>query len=234
MLEILPAVLVRKKLKLDTIERIMGPFPAPKFKFVYEADYFPVRGGKLFYRIIDKKKNELFVDRKGIFLVTDKPNEFTFYGKYKNAKGSLSREAYLKPYKIVLTKRMKGKDTIIRYFAQYKLDKYDIIFEINKQNFNRESSFYNKVSVTWHLQGSRESVRMKNEESLELAENSLHGIQNFLNPLQFYEEQLTPLEKLQKKLSRLKITPESTTDTSPDLPPLPDGGGGQGPPPSQY
>ena len=106
MLEILPAVLVRKKLKLDTIERIMGPFPAPKFKFVYEADYFPVRGGKLFYRIIDKKKNELFVDRKGIFLVTDKPNEFTFYGKYKNAKGSLSREAYLKPYKIVLTKRM--------------------------------------------------------------------------------------------------------------------------------
>ena len=75
---------------------------------------------------------------------------------------------------------------------------------------------------------------MKNEESLELAENSLHGIQNFLNPLQFYEEQLTPLEKLQKKLSRLKITPESTTDTSPDIPPLPDGGGGHGPPPSQY
>ena len=86
MLEILPAVLVRKKLKLDTIERIMGPFPAPKFKFVYEDDYFPVRGGISFYRIIDKKKNELFVDRKGTFLVTDKPKEFTFYGKYNLSK----------------------------------------------------------------------------------------------------------------------------------------------------
>jgi hypothetical protein len=204
MLEILPAVLVRKKLKLDTIERIMGPFTVPKFKFVYEDDYFPVRGGKLFYRIIDKKKNELFVDRKGTFLVTDKPNEFTFYGKYKNAKGSLSRETYLKPYKIVLTKQLKEKETITRYFAQYKLDKYDRIFEINKQNFSRTSNFYDKVFIIWQLKGSKESVRMKNEESLEIAENSLQGMQNFLDPLQFYEEELSSLEKVQKKLSNLK------------------------------
>ena len=228
MLEILPAVLVRKKLKLDTIERIMGPFPAPKFKFVYEDDYFPVRGGISFYRIIDKKKNELFVDRKGTFLVTDKPKEFTFYGKYKNAKGSLSREAYLKPYKIVLTKRMKGKGTIIRYFAQYKLDKYDTIFEINKQNFNRESSFYNKVYFAWQLKGSKENILMKNEETLELAEKSLHGIQNFLDPLEFYEEDITSVEQLQKKLSRLKFVPDST-DTSSDPPS--GWSAGDGPPP---
>ena len=57
MLEILPSVLVQKKLKLDTVERIMGPFPAPKFKFVYEADFFPVRGGEFFYRVIDVNKN---------------------------------------------------------------------------------------------------------------------------------------------------------------------------------
>ena len=229
MLEILPPVLVRKKLKLDTIERIMGPFPAPKFKFVYEDDYFPVRGGILFYRVIDKKKNEIFVDRRGVFLVTDKPNEFTLYGRYKNAKGSLLREAYLKPYKIVLTKKMKSKDIIIRYFAQYKLDKYDTIFEINKQNFNRKSSFYNKVSFAWQLKGPKENILMKNKKSLELAEKSLHGIQNFLDPLQFYEEDVTLEEKLQKKLSKLKFTPESTTDTSPDLPPPPPPGGGAGP-----
>jgi hypothetical protein len=228
MLEILPAVLVRKKLKLDTIERIMGPFPAPKFKFVYEDDYFPVRGGISFYRIIDKKKNELFVDRKGTFLVTDKPKEFTFYGKYKNAKGSLSREAYLKPYKIVLTKKMKSKDTIIRYFAQYKLDKYDTIFEINKQNFNRESNFYKKIRLVWQLKGPKENILMKNEEALEVAENSMYGIQNFLDPLEFYEEDVTLEEKLQKKLSKLKFTPEST-DTSSDPPP--GWSAGDGPPP---
>ena len=230
MLDKLPGVLVSGKENSDTVETIRGPFPAPKFKFVYEQDYYLLREGKSFYRVIDKKKNELFVDDKGKFIIPNKPNESTLYGKYKIAKGSLSRESYLKPYKVVLTKKMKSKDIIIRYFAQYKLDKYDRIFEINKQNFNRKSSFYNKVSFAWQLKGSKEDILMRNKESLELAEKKLHGIQNFLDPLQFYEEDITLEEKLQKNLSRLKFTPEST-DTSPDIPLLPPPGGGAG---SQY
>ena len=229
-MSILPRKLVSGEVKSDNIERIEGPFPVRNFLFVYSSDFYPVRKGKLFYKIINKKKTELFVDEMGVLIIPYKPNEFTFYGRYKNAKGSLLREAYLKPYKIVLTKKMKSKDTIIRYFAQYKLDKYDTIFEINKQNFNRELNFYNKVSVTWQLKGSKENVRMKNEEELSRVENSLHGIQNFLDPLKLYEEDVTSVEKLQKKLSRLKFTPEST-DTSPDIPLLPPPGGGAG---SQY
>jgi len=229
-MSILPKKLVSGEVKSDNIERIEGPFPVRNFLFVYSSDFYPVRKGKLFYKIINKKKTELFVDEMGVLIIPYKPNEFTFYGRYKNAKGSLLREAYLKPYKIVLTKKMKSKDTIIRYFAQYKLDKYDTIFEINKQNFNRESSFYNKVYFAWQLKGSKENILMKNKKSLELAEKSLHGIQNFLDPLQFYEEDITLVEKLQKNLSRLKFTPEST-DTSPDIPLLPPPGGGAG---SQY
>ncbi len=227
-MSILPRKLVSGEVKSDNIERIEGPFPVRNFLFVYSSDFYPVRKGKLFYKIINKKKTELFVDEMGVLIIPYKPNEFTFYGRYKNAKGSLLREAYLKPYKIVLTKKMKSKDTIIRYFAQYKLDKYDTIFEINKQNFNRESSFYNKVYFAWQLKGSKENILMKNEETLEAAENSMHGIQNFLDPLEFYEEDITSVEQLQKKLSRLKFTPESTTD---DLPPPPPPGGGAG---SQY
>ena len=170
----------------------------------------------------------MFVDDKGKFIIPNKPNESTLYGKYKIAKGSLSRESYLKPYKIVLTKKMKSKDRIIRYFAQYKLDKYDRIFEINKQNFDRKSSFYNKVSFPWQLKGSKENILMKNEETLEAAENSIHGIQNFLDPLEFYEEDITSVEQLQKKLSKLKFTPEST-DTSSDPPS--GWSAGDGPPP---
>ena len=227
-MSILPRKLVSGEVKSDNIERIEGPFPVRNFLFVYSSDFYPVRKGKLFYKIINKKKTELFVDEMGVLIIPYKPNEFTFYGRYKNAKGSLLREAYLKPYKIVLTKKMKSKDTIIRYFAQYKLDKYDTIFEINKQNFNRKSSFYNKVSFAWQLKGPKENILMKNKKSLELAEKKLHGIQNFLDPLQFYEEDITLIEKLQKRLSKLKFTPESTTD---DLPPPPPPGGGAG---SQY
>jgi len=227
-MSILPKKLVSGEVKSDNIERIEGPFPVRNFLFVYSSDFYPVRKGKLFYKIINKKKTELFVDEMGVLIIPYKPNESTLYGKYKIAKGSLSRESYLKPYKVVLTKKMKSKDIIIRYFAQYKLDKYDRIFEINKQNFNRKSSFYNKVSFAWQLKGSKEDILMRNKESLELAEKKLHGIQNFLDPLQFYEEDITLEEKLQKRLSKLKFTPESTTD---DLPPPPPPGGGAG---SQY
>ena len=206
MLEILPSVLVQKKLKLDTVERIMGPFPAPKFKFVYETDHFPVRGGTLFYRIIDKKKNELFVDKKGAYLVSDKPSEFTFYGKYKNAKGSISREHYLKPYQITITKKERERGEITRYFAKYTFDEDKTIFEIKKQDFGRQTNFYKKVSLLWTLKGKGEKVRLENEQALETAEDTLTGIKYFLDPLQYYEggEELTKHEKIQEKLSNLK------------------------------
>ncbi len=214
-------------ISINDIERKSSYFRSKKFEFAY-TDYFPFRENKLYRILYTKDKNQVFIDFRGRQLLPMKNN--TLFGKYRKTKGFLFRESYLKPYKIVLTKQLKEKETITRYFAQYKLDKYDIIFEINKQDFGRRSNFYDKVSVIWQLKGSKEGVRMKNEESLKLAENSLPGIQNFLDPLQFYEEELTLLEKLQKKLSRLKFTPEST-DTSPDIPLLPPPGGGAG---SQY
>ncbi len=218
----------------DVIERIKGPFPAPKFTFIYSGDNYPVREGKIFWVVIDKEKKETFVDFRFNKLVPKKENALTFYGRYEKAIGGLNRETYFKPYKVVLTKRMRERDTIDRYFAIYKLDKYGRIFEISKPDYQSKSNFYDKATVTWQLKGSKENILMKNKKSLELAEKSLHGIQNFLDPLQFYEEDITSVEQLQKKLSRLKFTPESTIDTSPDLPPPPDGGGGQGPLHKQY
>jgi len=199
------------------------------FEFYYADDFHPFKGGRTYKIYYYSDKSEVYTDISGNVLFRVKNP--TLFSKYVAIVGTAStRESYLKPHKIVLTKKMKSKDTIIRYFAQYKLDKYDTIFEINKQNFNRESSFYNKVYFAWQLKGSKENILMKNKKSLELAEKSLHGIQNFLDPLQFYEEDITLVEKLQKNLSRLKFTPEST-DTSPDIPLLPPPGGGAG---SQY
>ena len=140
----------RGKIKSSKIERMLGPFPAMRHGFMYKESRFPVRQGTLFYVIYDTKKDETFMTDMSKKIIPLK-NFLTMFGQYKKASGGLIREIYLKPYKIVLTKRMKGKGTIIRYFAQYKLDKYDTIFEINKQNFNRESSFYNKVYFAWQL-----------------------------------------------------------------------------------
>jgi len=172
------------------------------FEFYYVDDFHPFKGGRSYKIYYYSDKSEVYTDISGNVLFRVKNP--TLFSKYVAAAKGLSRESYLKPYKIVLTKRMKEKDTIIRYFAQYKFDKYDRIFEINKQNFNRESNFYKKIRLVWQLKGSKENILMKNKESLELAEGSLHGIQNFLDPLEFYEEELTSLEKMQKKLSNLK------------------------------
>ena len=89
------------------------------------------------------------------------------------------------------------------YFAKYYFD--ETIFEINKQDFNEETNFYQKIGIFWQLQGSQESIKMKNEEALEQADNELKGMRYLLDPLEFSkEEKLTKLEKIQQKLSNLK------------------------------
>lgn len=224
---------------MTTFERISSrvTYKAKKWEFIYKKDYdesetrYPVREGKSYIICYDTDKKEMYLDGKNNVLTRLKNH--TLFNKYSKTNVDLRREIYLKPYQIVLTKKIKKRGVIVRYFAQYKFDKNDRIFEINKQSFGRETKFYKKVALMWQLEGSKENIRMKNKEEISVAKDSLDGIQNFLNPLELYERDITLVEKLQKNLSRLKFTPESTTDTSLDPPPT-DNGGGQGSPPPQY
>ena len=151
----------RGKIKSNKIERMLGPFPAMKHSFIYEGSRFPVRHGTLFYVIYDTKKDGTYMTDTSKKIIPQK-SFLTMFGQYKKAADGLIRENYLKPYKVVLTKRMREQDTIDRYFVEYKLDKYERIFEISKPDYNLQTNFYNKVSVTWQLKGSKESVRIKN------------------------------------------------------------------------
>jgi len=100
---------------------------------------------------------------------------------------------------------MKKKQFITRYFAQYKLDTSGEIFEISKSSFGLETNFYDKVSIEWQLQGSKENILLKNNKALEEADKTLRGIINYVDPLEFYEgPKLAPEEEQQKKLSNLK------------------------------
>jgi hypothetical protein len=141
-------------------------------------------------------------------------NNETLFNQYKNANGSLIRELYLKPYTLVLTDIMRKKDSVIRYFAKSKLDKHDRIFEINKLDYNSEANFYDKVSLIWQLQGSKENILLNNTKILENAEKIFEGIEDFLDPLEFYEEEITLYEEIQEKLGRLKFPPELPTGGS--------------------
>lgn len=176
-----------------------------KFEFYYldDEDLIPFKNGKSYKIYYFMDKSEIYTDMKGNGLFRVKNH--TLYSKYKNAKKLLTREHYLKPHQITLTKVMKKKQSITRYFAQYKLDTSDKIFEISKSSFGLQADFYNKVSVEWELNGSKENILLKNNKALEEADKTLNGIINYVDPLEFYEgPKLTPEEELQKKLSNLK------------------------------
>jgi len=142
-------------------------------------------------------------------LKVDPINNITLRSQYIDmAGGKRQREMYIKPYKVVLTKRMKESEFFQRYFAKYKLSEfYDKVFEISKQNFGMDTPLYDKVSISWQLKGTKEEILRKNIDSLEKAEEKIWGIRNFLDPLEFYEKEISPEEVLQKKLSKLKFIP---------------------------
>jgi len=68
------------------------------------------------------------------------------------------------------------------------------------------TSFYEKVRLTWIISGIKDNVRKLNEEFLMLANDTLDGIIYHLDPLEFYDvvEETDYSIGIQEKLSRLK------------------------------
>jgi len=227
---------------LGNIERISKFYTSKKFQFVY-ADFFPFPENRLYRIIYTKSKSQIFVDfmhRKLYSLRND-----TLFGKYKTAKRSLKREIYLTLSKVLVTKKIRNAGLMMRYFARSVLER-EKIFEIDELKYDLDTPFYEKVKLMWLLKGSKELVKKINDSFLMDANKIMNGIRDSLDPLQFYKEELTPLEELQKRLgtitSDLTPPPSPPDDKRRSLPPgdrrplppgdrrpLPQGGG---PPPS--
>ena len=192
-------------ISIKDTERIEGMFEAKKFEFVY-MDHYPVKEGKTYQILYTKDKKEIYLDWVGHRILPLKRVTPTIFGQYKiSKKGKVKRVVYLESFIYKLTARQKREDFIPRYFARYVFDQDETIFEIRKSDYIRETSLYQKISLIWQLQGSKEDVKMKNEQTLERADKILAGMRYYLEPLEFYEgEKLTSLEKMQKKLSNLK------------------------------
>ena len=199
------------KNKLEDLERIVGPVPANKFELIY-LDGMPFNrfGNQKYFIVYNKKKEEDYIDPKGETLISTRR---TLFSRYKKSKGSISREIYLKPYQITITKKMRERGETGRYFAKYIFDEDKTIFEIKKQDFNRETNFYEKTALSWKLKGNKEQVRFINEQILKQAEDRLTGMRYFLDPLQYYEEEFNREEQVTGYLARLKGRVESSIST---------------------
>jgi hypothetical protein len=131
-----------------------------------------------------------------------KYKNFTLYDQYIGAKINLSREKYLKPYRPIITEKMREQETISRYFVKYKLDN-NSIFEVSEKMYNQAGDFYDKVYLEFQLQGSKDVVSRLNISRLIIANIKLKGIRSFLNPLEFYIEELTPEQIKLKRTEEL-------------------------------
>jgi len=183
------------------LERLNGPYAARRWEFIY-TDGFPFRQGKEFYIIYDKDKNQTFVDVKNKIILPKHKNK-TLYGKYKKAKESLSREFYYKSHKLVVLKKHRKKGTIKRFFARRNDDTSQRIFEIKEQQFGMDSIFYDKVSLDWKLNGSEGDIKLQNTKTLKEADKTLPGIEDLLNPLEFYTKEDLTVEKKAKNALKL-------------------------------
>jgi hypothetical protein len=139
-----------------------------------------------------------------------KYKNFTLYDQYTKVKTNLSREKYLKPYKPIITEKMREQETIPRYFVKYKLDNNDSIFEVSEKMYNQAGDFYDRVYLEFQLQGSKDAVLRLNISRLIIANVKLKGIRSFLNPLEFYVEELTP-EQIRLKRSEDLIKQDGYT-----------------------
>jgi hypothetical protein len=101
---------------------------------------------------------------------------------------------YFKPFP-------KTKDYSLGYINRYFVQKINdlIITEVNKNKYNQISStVYNKLSIRWIISGSKNNVYKnkildrigvteQNVKILNVSENKMMGIKNYLNnPLEFW------------------------------------------------
>ena len=185
------------------LERLNGPYISNKWEFIY-ADGFPFKEGKKFWIVYDIDKNQTFVDAKKKIILPKHKNR-TLYGKYLKTKGTLSREFYYKPHKLMILKKHRKKGTIKRFFVRRNDDISQRIFEIKEQHFGMDSIFYDKVSLSWKLDGSEDDIKLQNTKVLEEADKTFSGIKDLLNPLEFYiKEDLTVEEKVKNALKLLE------------------------------
>tara|TARA_Y100001963_G_C6754686_1_gene436143 strand:- start:121 stop:927 length:807 start_codon:yes stop_codon:yes gene_type:complete len=196
-----------------SIERVKSGFITGKFEFVYSDD-FPVKKGIPYSIFYTTDKRERFVIDFGrtwqeIFVGNPKKH-YTTFQSYTTAKGGeIEREKYVRPSRPVITEDMRKKGIIKRYFVSYHFDNETNLFEISKKDYSKKLVFYKKASLDWKLTGNKQEVKEHNEEQLEMGEDILRGMRYLLNPLEFYVEEITEEQILNKKLENLLHNPHT-------------------------
>ena len=116
--------------------------------------------------------------------------------RYRNLVGS-KREEYLTEQRTIPNNLDYKKGFITLFFARQANASDEKVFEISKNDFDKETPFYDKVRLQLKIFGNEEEVRIFNIRRINVANSRLRGIEYVVRPLQYFR----PLKKTMSSTS---------------------------------
>ena len=136
------------------------------------------------------------------------------YVKYRNLVGSRTQE-YITEQRTTPNNLDYKRGFITLYFARQSNITDEKVFEISKNDFEKDIPFYSKVSLELKIFGEESEVRLFNIRRINVANSKLRGVEYAVQPLQFYRTNKNTKESVQDRLQSYKQeTPSSTSGGS--------------------
>ena len=190
------------------LERTTQGLLTNKLNFVYADNGSIVPKNKTYsaYYLTDKSKlyfTNLITSNYVRQLI--RVNDFDLYEQYTNIT-SVNREVYPSNITLDVTDKDYTKGVINRYFVKKANDVNAKVFEISKEDFNKDLTLYDKIKLDWIISGLKEDVILGNLKTIDFNEKLFKGINKILIPLQYWRPSKDTPVTLEKKLSLLKKT----------------------------
>jgi len=194
-----------ESIKLN-LERTIQGLITKKSEFIYvdNGSFVPENKTYSAYYLTDKSKlyfTNLITSKYVRELIRVK--DFDLYEQYTTIK-STNREIYPSNITLDVTDKDYTKGVINRYFVKKANDVNAKVFEISKEDFNKDLTLYDKIKLDWIISGAKNQVIVENRIAINSGAKQFKELRKILSPLQYWRPSKDTPVTLEKKLSLLK------------------------------
>ncbi len=194
-----------ESIKLN-LERTIQGLITKKSEFIYvdNGSFVPENKTYSAYYLTDKSKlyfTNLITSNYVRQLI--RVNDFDLYEQYTNIT-SVNREVYPSNITLDVTDKDYTKGVINRYFVKKANDVNAKVFEISKEDFNKDLTLYDKIKLDWIISGAKNQVIVENRIAINSGAKQFKELRKILFPLQYWRPSKDVPVTLEKKLSLLK------------------------------
>jgi len=136
--------------------------------------------------------------------------------RYRKLYGS-ERQTYLYESRYVPTEIDYRQGSIQLYFAKPANDTSAKVFEISREDFEKNTTNYLKTQINFIIKGERNDVETRNQRLIDSRDLQLPGLKQVLQPLRFFQPSKPTKEDVIVRLENFvqEKTEEPTTPTTP-------------------